>query len=92
VVGTRKHLRAGRAGEHLEEVHGVDPRARQQLAQRAAPRKRQQGLGAARPGEQRPEERRPLLRQGLLSDCHFAVHLNYFIPGFLSYSVAVYLK
>ena len=26
------------------------------------------------------------------SDCHFAVQLNHFRPGFLSYSVAVLLK
>jgi hypothetical protein len=25
----------------------------------------------------------------VISDCHFAVHLSHFIPGFLSYSVAV---
>jgi hypothetical protein len=24
--------------------------------------------------------------------CHFSVQLNHFIPGFLSYSVAVFLK
>ena len=28
----------------------------------------------------------------VISDCHFSVHLNHFIPGFLSYSVAVFLK
>jgi hypothetical protein len=28
----------------------------------------------------------------VISDCHFAVQLNHFIPGFLSYSVAVLLK
>jgi hypothetical protein len=28
----------------------------------------------------------------VISDCHFAVQLNHFIPGFLSYSVAVILK
>jgi hypothetical protein len=28
----------------------------------------------------------------VISDCHFAVQLNHFIPGFLSYSVAVFLK
>ena len=28
----------------------------------------------------------------VISDCHFAVQLNRFIPGFLSYSVAVFLK
>ena len=28
----------------------------------------------------------------VISDCHFAVHLNHFIPGFLSYSVAVFRK
>jgi hypothetical protein len=27
-----------------------------------------------------------------ISDCHFAVQLNHFIPGFLSYSVAVFSK
>jgi hypothetical protein len=30
--------------------------------------------------------------QAIISDCHFAVQLNHFIPGFLSYSVAVFLK
>ena len=29
---------------------------------------------------------------GLLYGCHFAVPLNHFIPGFLSYSVPVFLK
>ena len=28
----------------------------------------------------------------VMSDCHLAVQLNHFIPGFLSYSVAVFLK
>jgi hypothetical protein len=28
----------------------------------------------------------------VISDCHFPVQLNHFIPGFLSYSVAVFLK
>jgi hypothetical protein len=28
----------------------------------------------------------------VISDCHFAVQLNHFIPGFLSYSVAGFLK
>ena len=28
----------------------------------------------------------------VISDCHFAVQLDHFIPGFLSYSVAVFLK
>jgi hypothetical protein len=28
----------------------------------------------------------------LISDCHFSVQLNHFIPGFLSYSVPVFLK
>ena len=28
----------------------------------------------------------------VISDCHFAVQLNHFISGFLSYSVAVFLK
>ena len=28
----------------------------------------------------------------VISDCHFAVQLNHFIPGFLPYSVAVFLK
>jgi carotenoid cleavage dioxygenase len=28
----------------------------------------------------------------VISDCHFAVQLNHFIPGFLSYSVAVFLE
>jgi hypothetical protein len=28
----------------------------------------------------------------IISDCHFAVQLNHFIPGFLSYSAAVFLK
>ena len=39
---------------------------------------------------------RPRLMHGgldrVVSDCHFAVQLNRFIPGFLSYSVAVFLK
>ena len=37
----------------------------------------------------------PLFTRGaarVISDCHFAVQLNHFIPGFLSYSVAVFLK
>jgi hypothetical protein len=29
---------------------------------------------------------------GVISDCHCSVQLNHFIPGFLSYSVAVFLK
>jgi hypothetical protein len=28
----------------------------------------------------------------VISDCHFSVQLNRFIPGFRSYSVAVFLK
>ena len=28
----------------------------------------------------------------VISDCHFSVQLNHFIPVFLSYSVAVFLK
>jgi hypothetical protein len=28
----------------------------------------------------------------VISDCHFTVQLNHFIPGFLSYSVAGSLK
>jgi len=28
----------------------------------------------------------------VISDCHFAVKLNHFIPDFRSYSVAVFLK
>jgi hypothetical protein len=28
----------------------------------------------------------------VISDCHFSVQLNHFIPGLLSYSVAVFLK
>ena len=28
----------------------------------------------------------------VISDCHFSVQLNHFIPGFLSYSVPVFLK
>ena len=28
----------------------------------------------------------------VISDCHFSVQLNYFIPGFLSYSVPVFVK
>jgi hypothetical protein len=28
----------------------------------------------------------------VISDCHFAVQLGHFIPDFLSYSVAVFLK
>ena len=28
----------------------------------------------------------------VISDCHFAVQLYHFIPGFRSYSVAVFLK
>jgi hypothetical protein len=28
----------------------------------------------------------------VISDCHFAVHLNHFIPGFLSYPVPVSLQ
>jgi hypothetical protein len=27
----------------------------------------------------------------VISDCHFAAQLNHFIPGFLSYPVAVFL-
>jgi hypothetical protein len=43
----------------------------------------------------RRDERRAWLHQHegrAISDCHFAVQLNHFIPGFLSYSVAVFLK
>ena len=39
--------------------------------------------GALRAGE---------ARRRVISDCHFAVQLNHFIPGLLSYSVAVFLK
>ena len=28
----------------------------------------------------------------VISDCHFAAQLNHLIPGFLSYSVAIFLK
>jgi hypothetical protein len=28
----------------------------------------------------------------VLSDCHSAEQLNHFVPGFLSYSVAAFLK
>ena len=28
----------------------------------------------------------------VISDCHFALQLNSFVPGFPSYSVAVFLK
>jgi hypothetical protein len=28
----------------------------------------------------------------VISDCHFAAQLNHLTPGFLSYSVAVFLK
>ena len=28
----------------------------------------------------------------VISDCHFSVQLNHFIPVFVSYSVAVFLK
>jgi hypothetical protein len=28
----------------------------------------------------------------VISDCHFTVQLNHFIPGFQSYSVALFLK
>ena len=28
----------------------------------------------------------------VISDCHFSVQLNHFMPGFLSYSVPVFLK
>jgi hypothetical protein len=28
----------------------------------------------------------------VISDCHFSVQLNHFIPGFLSYSIPVFLK
>ena len=29
---------------------------------------------------------------GVIPDCHFSVQLNHFIPGFLSYSVAVFFE
>jgi hypothetical protein len=29
---------------------------------------------------------------GVISACHFAVQLNHFIPGFLSYPVAIFVK
>ena len=32
------------------------------------------------------------VRRGLISDRHFSVQLNHFIPGFLSYSVPVSRK
>jgi hypothetical protein len=28
----------------------------------------------------------------VISDCHFSVQIDHFIPGFLSYSVPVFLK
>jgi hypothetical protein len=31
-------------------------------------------------------------RVRVISDCHFSVHLNRFIPGFISYLVAIFLK
>ena len=39
------------------------------------------GIGFHRHGETR-----------VIPDCHFSVQLNHFIPSFLSYSVAVFLK
>jgi hypothetical protein len=43
-------------------------------------------------GRRRSAPRRAHRRPRVISDCHAAVHLNHFIPGFLSYSVAVFLK
>ena len=40
------------------------------------------------PSRSRTRRRRPRV----MSDCHFAVQLNHFMPGFLSYSVPVFLK
>jgi hypothetical protein len=34
----------------------------------------------------------PEVQPRVISDCHFSVPLNHFIPGFLSYSVPVFLK
>jgi hypothetical protein len=42
-------------------------------------------------GLPRGADRRRGLRR-VISDCHFAVQLNHFVPGFLSHSVAVFRK
>jgi hypothetical protein len=34
----------------------------------------------------------PDMKVGFISDCHFSVQLNHFIPVFLSYSVPVFVK
>jgi hypothetical protein len=41
---------------------------------------------------QLPEEVTTRAVGRVISDCHLSVQLNHFIPGFLSYSVAVFLK
>ena len=56
-------------------------------------------LHAGHDGGERADDvllpRAPLLDHSanrVISDCHFPVQLNHFIPGFLSYSVAVFSK
>ena len=46
--------------------------------------------GAARPIQ--PGTVRGRRSNRVTPDCHFAVQLNHFIPGFLSYLVAVFIK
>ena len=39
-----------------------------------------------------PDRREGLADLRVISDCHFSVQLNHFIPGFLSYSVPAFMK
>ena len=39
-----------------------------------------------------PQRDQPAVDLGVISACHFAVQLNHFIPGFLSYPVAIFVK
>jgi hypothetical protein len=56
-----------------------------EAARRAAGRVRRLALLAV-------HEAPRLVAPRVISDCHFAVPLNQFIPGFLYYSIAVFLK
>jgi hypothetical protein len=54
--------------------------------QRARQRRAELGLGLVAQAAARPAP-----RLGVIPDCRFAAQLNHFIPGFLSYSVDVFL-
>jgi hypothetical protein len=63
------------------------------LNDRPAPAARRKRRLRVHPPEGAEHDRRRGDRAGrVISDCHFAVQLNRFTPGFLSYSVAVFLK